>query len=215
MIRCLVVDDQSLIREGLRLMLSLYDNIRVVGEASNGKEAVELVDRTDVDLILMDIRMPIMNGIEATRLIKDKNPNIRILMLTTFDEDELIYEGLKSGVDGYLLKDISSDELVKAIETVHHGNILVLPDIAKNLLRSMGTDMDIEASNRFETLTKKEREIAHLVAEGKSNREIAGEIFVTQGTVKNHMTRILDKLQLRDRTQLALFMNEKHDFRTE
>ena len=117
MIKVLIVDDQSLIREGLRMMLSLYDNIFLVGEASNGKEAIEILGNKEVDLVLMDIRMPIMDGVEATRIIKEKYPEVKVLILTTFNEDEYIFEGLKNGADGYLLKDISSEELVKSIET--------------------------------------------------------------------------------------------------
>lgn len=137
MIKVLIVDDQSLIREGLTMMLSLYDTITLVGEATNGKEAIELIDRIQVDLILMDIRMPIMNGVEATKIIKEKHHDIKVLILTTFNEDEYIFEGLRNGADGYLLKDISSQDLVKAIKTVYEGNVLLQPDVAKKMLGAM------------------------------------------------------------------------------
>ncbi len=211
MIKVLIVDDQSLIREGLTMMLSLYDTITLVGEATNGKEAIELIDRIQVDLILMDIRMPIMNGVEATKIIKEKHHDIKVLILTTFNEDEYIFEGLRNGADGYLLKDISSQDLVKAIKTVYEGNVLLQPDVAKKMLGAM-TYNNVAQSNLdrhiFKELTKKEYEIALLIGEGKSNKEIASTLYITEGTVKNHITKILDKLDLRDRTQLAVLIKD-------
>ncbi|WMM25730.1 response regulator transcription factor [Tissierella sp. MB52-C2] len=209
MIRVLIVDDQSLIREGLRMMLGIYDNIFVVDEAINGKEAMEILRNKEVDLILMDIRMPVMNGVEATKIIKENYPDIKILILTTFNEDEYIFEGLKNGADGYLLKDISSQELVRAIKTVYEGNVLLQPDVAKKMLESMKQNNTIQkniSKDIFKELTKKEYEIALLIGEGKSNKEISKTLYITEGTVKNHITKILDKLELRDRTQLALLI---------
>lgn len=211
MIKVLIVDDQSLIREGLTMMLSLYDTISLVGEATNGKEAIELLDKEEVDLILMDIRMPIMDGVEATKEIKENYPEVKVLILTTFNEDEYIFEGLRNGADGYLLKDISSQELVKAIKTVYEGNVLLQPDVARKMIGSMtynnstqnNLDKDI-----FKDLTKKEYEIAQLIGEGSSNKEIANTLYITEGTVKNHITKILDKLDLRDRTQLAVLIKD-------
>lgn len=209
MIKVLIVDDQSLIREGLNMMLSLYDNISLVGEAINGVEAIEMVDKLEIDLILMDIRMPIMGGVEATKIIKERFPHIKVLILTTFNEDEYIFEGLKNGADGYLLKDISSDELVKAIETVFSGNMLLQPDVAKNLIKSMNKEKVTPSNESLKELTRKEIEIALLIGEGKSNKEVANQLFITEGTVKNHITKILDKLELRDRTQLAIYLKNK------
>lgn len=211
MIKVLIVDDQSLIREGLTMMLSLYDTISLVGEATNGKEAIELLDKEEVDLILMDIRMPIMDGVEATKEIKENYPEVKVLILTTFNEDEYIFEGLRNGADGYLLKDISSQELVRAIKTVYEGNVLLQPDVARKMIGSMtynnstqnNLDKDI-----FKDLTKKEYEIAQLIGEGSSNKEIAKALYITEGTVKNHITKILDKLDLRDRTQLAVLIKD-------
>lgn len=211
MIKVLIVDDQSLIREGLTMMLSLYSEISVVGEAFNGEEAIEVLNEKEVDLILMDIRMPRMDGVEATKIIKERYPQIKVLILTTFNEDEYIIQGLKNGADGYLLKDISSEELVKAIQTVYEGNMLLQPDVARKMLRSMEESTpkkNIELDDLKE-LTRREREIALLIGEGKSNKEIAETLFITEGTVKNHITKILDKLELRDRTQLALIINNK------
>jgi DNA-binding NarL/FixJ family response regulator len=212
MVRVLIVDDQSLIREGLSMMLSLYDTVTVVGEAKNGREAIELLENVDIDLILMDIRMPIMDGVEATKIIKDKYPKIKVLILTTFNEDKYIFEGLKNGADGYLLKDLSSEELVKAIETVYQGNMLLQPGIAKQMINSIHKKDDTTNkvnNDKFKELTKREYEIALLVGEGKSNKEISSKLFITEGTVKNHITKILDKLEIRDRTQLAVLINNK------
>ncbi|MEY8415128.1 two component transcriptional regulator, LuxR family [Tissierella praeacuta DSM 18095] len=211
MIKVLIVDDQSLIREGLNMMLSLYDTIFIVDEATNGKEAIEILGREEIDLILMDIRMPVMDGVEATKQIKENYPNTKVLILTTFNEDEYIFEGLKSGADGYLLKDISSKELVKAIETVYRGNTLLQSDVAKKMIKSIGDKVNIQDSvdnTIFKELTKKEYEIALLIGEGKSNKEIGKILYIAEGTVKNHITKILSKLELRDRTQLAVLIKE-------
>ena len=205
MIKVLVVDDQSLIREGLRMMLSLYDNILLVGEATNGKEALQALEENEVDLVLMDIRMPLMDGVEATKRIKEKYPNIKVLILTTFKEDEYIFEGLINGADGYILKDISSEDLAKAIETVYKGNVLLQPEIAKKVMGAIkGISAKDEKEDLRNELTKREYEIALLVSEGKTNKEISQILFITEGTVKNHISNILDKLDLKDRTQLAL-----------
>jgi len=211
MIKVLIVDDHSLIREGLSMMLSLYDTVTVIGEAKNGQEVIEVLENESVDLILMDIRMPIMDGVKATKIIKEKYPRTKILILTTFNEDEYIFEGLKNGADGYLLKDISSEELVKAIETIYQGNMLLQPDIAKKMIDSIYKKDDNTnkiTKDNFKKLTKREYEIALLVGEGKSNKEISNELFITEGTVKNHITKILDKLEIRDRTQLAVLIKK-------
>ncbi len=209
MIKVLVVDDQSLIREGLRMMLSLYDNILLVGEATNGKEALQALEENEVDLVLMDIRMPLMDGVEATKRIKEKYPNIKVLILTTFKEDEYFFEGLINGADGYILKDISSEDLAKAIETVYKGNVLLQPEIAKKVMGAIkGISAKDEKEDLRNELTKREYEIALLVSEGKTNKEISQILFITEGTVKNHISNILDKLDLKDRTQLALRMKK-------
>lgn len=208
MIKVLIVDDQSLIREGLAMMLSLYDTVALVGTVNNGKEAIRALEVEDIDLVLMDIRMPLMDGVEATKIIKERYPQIKVLILTTFNEDEYIFEGLKNGADGYLLKDISSEELVKAIETVYQGNILLQPDIAKRMVDSIYKKDRESKKDILKDLTKREYEIALLVGEGKSNKEISNKLFITEGTVKNHITKILDKLELRDRTQLAVLVKQ-------
>lgn len=205
MIKVLIVDDQHLIREGLHMMLSLYEDLRVVEESNNGKEAIEILKHEEVDLLLMDIRMPVMNGVEATKIIKERYPDIKVLILTTFDEDDYIVDALKNGADGYLLKDISSDELSNAIKTVYKGNVLLQPNIAKKIVQNINRKKDTN-ENIYNALTKKEYEIALLISEGKTNKEISRLLFITEGTVKNHVTNILGKLNLRDRTQLALMI---------
>ena len=205
MIKVLIVDDQSLIREGLTMMLNLYDNIFIIGEAANGEEAIKILDTQEVDVILMDIRMPIMDGVEATKIIKEKYPNVKVLILTTFNEDEYIFEGLKNGADGYLLKDIGSEELAKGIQMVYEGNVLLQPEVAKKMVGAIDRRKH-DNDHIFKELTKREYEIALLVGQGKSNKEIGQTLFITEGTVKNHLTKILDKLKLRDRTQLALLV---------
>lgn len=207
MIKVLLVDDQKLIREGIQMMLSLHDNISVVGEAINGEEAIEILEKEEVDLLLMDIRMPVMDGVAATRIAKEICPDVKVLVLTTFDEDEYIFQALQNGADGYLLKDIGSNELANAIETVYRGNMLLQPNIAKKIVSSL--DKKRDGKERLYTdLTKKEYEIALLIGQGKTNKEIASLLYITEGTVKNHVTNILGKLKLRDRTQLALMIKK-------
>ncbi len=225
MINVMIVDDHSIIREGLSMTLSLYDDINICGEASNGKEAIEFIEDNSVDVVLMDIRMPVMDGVEATKIIKEKFNNIKILILTTFKEEEYIFEALKNGADGYLLKDAKSEEIIKGIKTVYSGNVLLQPEIAAKVVKAFNTMMTShekkethkknnvkedkgEIRGKYETLTVRESEIARLVADGKSNKEISDILFITEGTVKNHLTKILGKLEVRDRTQLALYIKE-------
>lgn len=209
MIKVMIVDDQALIREGLNMMLSLYENIEIVAETNNGKEAIDKIKVNEVDVILMDIRMPVMDGVEATKIIKKRYPNVKILILTTFNEDEYIFQGLNYGADGYILKDVSSKELVNAIETVYEGNVLLQPEVATRVVSAMKNNI-VNKSNDvvLKELTPREREIAYLVAEGRTNKEISETLYITEGTVKNHITKILDKLEIRDRTQLALIIKD-------
>ena len=209
MIKVLIVDDQALIREGLNMMLSLYDEIKIVHEANNGKEAIEILGEKDVDVILMDIRMPIMNGVEATKIIKEKYPHIKILILTTFNEDEYIFEGLNNGADGYLLKDIGSKELVNNIKAVYKGDMLFHGEVAKTIASVIKSNKDVGNKTNLKELTPREMEIGKLISQGKNNKEISEILYITEGTVKNHITNILAKLELRDRTQLALLIKNK------
>jgi len=206
MIKVLIVDDQALIREGLSLMLDLYDEIEIAGEANNGEEAIDFLKKEEIDVILMDIRMPVMDGVEATKVIKEKYPNTRVIILTTFNEDEYIFKGLKNGADGYILKDVSSKELVNIIKSVHNGEILFHGDVAKTIASAVVDRKGDRKEDILKRLTPRELEIAKLIGEGKSNREISQMLYITEGTVKNYVTKILDKLEIRDRTQLALMI---------
>ncbi len=207
MIKVLIVDDQALIREGLNMILSLYEEIHIVGETTNGEEAIKFVKEKEIDVILMDIRMPTMDGVEATKLIKEKHPHIKILILTTFNEDEYIFQGLNNGADGYILKDVNSLELVKNIKSVYKGDTLLNGEVAKTIAKAMKEKKDSRnKENMLKELTPREMEIAKLIGQGKSNKEISEILYITEGTVKNHVSRILDKLAIRDRTQLALLI---------
>lgn len=211
-IKVLIVDDQQLIRDGLEMILSVYDHIEVLGTAENGKVAIAKVSQFHPDVILMDIRMPVMDGVKATKWIKENNPKCKVLILTTFDEDEYIFEALNSGANGYLLKDVKSDEIVKGIETAHAGETLLEPKVATKIVRALTNQSHMTTEDnidlRLEELTARELEIAKLVSQGKSNKEISLELFITEGTVKNHLTKILSKLEVRDRVQLALLLHE-------
>lgn len=212
MIRVMIVDDQALIREGLKMMLSICSDIEVVGEAVNGREAIDKLKKISADIVLMDIRMPVMNGVEAVKIIKEMYIKTKVIILTTFNEDEYIFEGLKNGADGYILKDVKSDEIIKSIKTVYSGNIMLHPEVATKVVKALNNKGKDEYSinkDSIEELTPRELEIARLVASGRSNREICEELYLTEGTVKNHLSKILGKLELRDRTQLAIYIKEK------
>jgi DNA-binding NarL/FixJ family response regulator len=226
-IRVLIVDDQTLVREGFRKLLELESDFEVVDTANNGEAAIAAVERlhqagSSPDVILMDIRMPRMDGIEATRAIKERWDESRIVILTTFDDIELIRAGLAAGALGYLLKDVTSEQLASTVRAAANGEALLQPDIASKVfstLLSTPPAKSVSASAKsannssdsmayVENLTEREREILTLVAKGASNRQIGELLFITEGTVKNHMSNILSKLGLRDRTQAALYARE-------
>ncbi|MEB3215098.1 MAG: response regulator transcription factor [Nostocales cyanobacterium 94392] len=210
MITVLLVDDQHLIRQGLKTLLELEPDLEIVGEAANGKEAVELVETLQPNVILMDIRMPLMDGVAATREIKQKFAQTKILVLTTFDDDEYIKAALQNGAMGYLLKDTPSEELAVAIRAVNRGYTQLGPGIVKKLLTQFPATTSTQLSSPPPTLTeltKREKEVLRLIATGANNREIAQELYISEGTVKNHVTNILNRLELRDRTQAAIFAN--------
>ena len=210
MIRILLVDDQTLIRQGIRLLLAGEPDLQVVGEAANGLEALACLDALKPDVILMDVRMPEMDGVTATRAVVARYPACSVIILTTFDDDETIFEGLRAGARGYLLKDINADEMTAAIRTVASGGALIQPSITRKVLaeftRLATPQLHSSAKPQplVEPLTDREMEVLKLLAEGLSNREIADRLFITEGTVKNHVTEILGKLGVHDRTQAAL-----------
>ncbi|AGF58488.1 DNA-binding NarL/FixJ family response regulator [Clostridium saccharoperbutylacetonicum] len=217
MINVILVDDQKIVREGIKMILSLDDEIKVVNEAENGKELVEFLKTNEYpDVILMDVRMPIMDGVQATKIVKENFKNIKVIILTTFNEDEYIFDGIKNGADGYILKDAGSEEIIKAIKTAYSGNILLNPEVATKIVRAytaissgkQTSSLLNEEKKKLEILTKRELEVAKLVAQGKSNKEICLELFITEGTVKNYLTKIFEKLELASRTELALLINQ-------
>jgi DNA-binding NarL/FixJ family response regulator len=210
-IRVLLVDDQALFREGLRTLLSVWPDLEVVGEAGNGAEAVETAVALRPDVILMDLRMPVLDGVAATRRLRQELPDCKIIVLTTFDDDEHVFDGLRAGAVGYLLKDVPSEKLVEAIRAAAGGASFLQPSIAAKVLAEFTRLTPASAPTAqplVEPLSERELEILALLATGDSNREIANQLFIAEGTVKNHVTNILGKLGARDRTQAALKAKE-------
>jgi DNA-binding NarL/FixJ family response regulator len=206
-IRVLLVDDQKLMREGLRTLLELEQGIEIVAEAGDGAAAVARFQELEPDVVLMDIRMPGMDGVEATRRIRAAAPEARILMLTTFDEDELVYEAVRAGARGYLLKDVSGADLAEAITAVAAGGAALQPTVARKVMDAfarLAKPAPQPERHLAEPLSARERAVLGLVARGLSNKEIAERLFLAEGTVKNHVSAILQKIGARDRTQAAL-----------
>lgn len=201
-IKLLIVDDEELIREGLKLMLSIYDDVKVVDTAKNGYEALEVCKTNDIDVVLMDIRMKDCDGVMGTRLIKEQFSRIKIIILTTFNDKEYIEEALKYGAFGYMLKDSSHDVIYEGIKTAYKGNMVVHPDVA---IKMMENRWNIKSDIGKYNLIEKEIKIIEAIGKGLTNKEIAEQLFLSEGTIKNNITNILSKLQLRDRTQIAIF----------
>ncbi len=210
MIRVLLADDQPLFRQGLASLLSLEDDLEITGQANNGKEAITLTEQLQPDVILMDVRMPLCDGVEATREIHQRFPWVRILVLTTFDEDEYIWKSLQAGALGYLLKSTPSSQLATAIRTLYQGHSQLGPTIAQKVFAQLNLPATVKSSNhnQHHHLSERELEVLTLIGEGKSNREIAQALFLTEGTVKNYVSQILSRLGLRDRTQAALWAKQ-------
>ncbi len=203
-IKILIVDDEKLIRKGLKIIISSYEDLEVIGDCSNGYEALEFCKTNNVDLVLMDIRMKICDGVLGTRLIKEFDKSICVLVLTTFNDDEYIKNAIKFGASGYLLKDSSDEVLYEGIKSSFYGNIVFDKNVADKIISTENVvclDKIIEKFN----LTKKEIDIISLIADGLTNKEISGKLFLSEGTIKNNVTNILSKLNLRDRTQIAIF----------
>ena len=206
-IKILLVDDQRLIREGIRVILEMESDFSVVGEAENGISAINLYEDLLPDVVLMDIRMPDMGGVEATRKLLSRWPNARIVYLTTFDEDEIIFDGLRAGALGYLLKDVSGTELADAIRKVYQGGALIEPSIARKVLTEfsrLADQIPPPQQDLRKTLTEREMEILLLIAQGSTNKEIANHLFLAEGTIKNYISTILEKLDAADRTAAAI-----------
>ncbi len=219
MIRVLLVDDQPLIRRGLRALLKPEPDLEIVGEAENGERAIEILQTIEADVILMDIRMPIMDGVAATQAIVPAFPNTKILILTTFDDTAYVTQALQNGASGYLLKDTPAPELVTAIGLIHKGYTQLSPGLAQKLLpKNPKIDLNVPLpkgnlggshpkTDEAIQLTPREEEILSLIAQGSNNREIAQHLYISEKTVKNHITNLLSRLGLRDRTQAAIYFH--------
>ncbi len=204
MIRTLITDDQELVRTGFTLILTTQPDIEVVGEAANGRDAITMCHDLTPDVVLMDVRMPIMDGIEATRHITSQ-PGVRVLMLTTFDLDEHVYDAFQAGASGFLLKDVRRDDLIHAVRAVASGDTLVAPTITRRLVQEfLGRPQTRDRAKHLSRLTTREIEILTLVGSGFSNGEIAAQLVLAETTVKTHVSRILTKLNLRDRVQAVI-----------
>ena len=210
-IKILLVDDQPLFREGLRTLLSVHADFEVVGEAGNGEEAVRLARILLPSVVLMDLQMPVLDGVAATRRLHKERPDCRVIVLTTFDDDEMVFDGLRAGAIGYLLKDASSEKLAEAIRLAARGESFLQPSVAAKVVAEFArltSKRSVISDPAIEQLSTRELEILHLIAGGASNREIAGALYLAEGTVKNHVTNILGKLSVRDRMQAALKARE-------
>ena len=210
MIKVLIADDQELIRQSLQIVLNSKQDIEVSDVAANGQEVIQCIRKNKPDIILMDIRMPKMDGVQCTKIIKENYPQIKIIILTTFDDDEYVFNALKYGASGYLLKGVSMDELSDAIRTVDSGRAMINPDIAAKVLRLFSqmaqTNYTIPVEEKdIRQLTKTEWRIIAQVEKGASNKEIADTLSLSEGTIRNYLSTILNKLNLRDRTQLAIW----------
>ncbi|WP_405686744.1 response regulator [Streptomyces sp. NBC_00057] len=209
-IRVVIADDQALIREGFSVLLNAQPDIDVVAEAQDGEDALAKVAEFEPDVVLMDIRMPVVDGLEATRRISATGAETKIVVLTTFDSDEYVHEALRAGASGFLLKDTSARQLAEAVRTVASGGAMLAPAVTKRLIADFSRFGSLQAPRvqRLESLTERETEVLCLIAQGLSNAELANHLVVAEQTVKSHVSRILVKLQLRDRTQAAIYAYE-------
>jgi NarL family two-component system response regulator LiaR len=204
----MIVDDHQVVRQGLRTFLELVGDIQVVGEAADGAAALDLARRAQPDVVLMDLVMPVMDGIAATRQLKALGLGLQVIALTSFAEDDKVFPAIQAGASSYLLKDVSPDDLVAAIRAAHRGEARLHPDVTRKLMDAVRSDSGaaaVRGQPPSDDLSAREREVIGLVAEGLSNREIAGRLVISEKTVKTHLTHILSKLGLSDRTQLAIY----------
>ncbi len=214
-IKLIITDDQRLMREGLKTILELEEDMSVVALAENGKDALDKAAQFNPDVVLMDIRMPVMDGVECTRIIKQCYPHIKVIILTTFDDDEFIIEALKNGATGYILKDLSSEKLVGAIRDAYNGNSIMQPEIAAKVISHIAGSSPIptgQAQQNEEVpasdLTDREKEVLRLVGNGMTNSEISKKLFISEGTVKNYISSLYSKLQVSDRSKLTLYAHQ-------
>lgn len=214
MINVAVIDDQGLMRDGLSTILSTDEDINIVGCGKSGEEAIQIVDKFKPDVVLMDVRMEGMGGIEATRIIKEKYTDVKVLILTTFEDEEYILKGLSYGASGYVFKDIESEKLIETVKECYHGSLMIESKVAKvladsviksNLVQQHNTEQD----DKLNMLSEREKEIANLIGEGFTNKQIAQALFISDGTVKNYVSSIYNKTGINDRTNLAIFINSK------
>lgn len=208
MIKIIIADDQPIIRHGLQYVIGLDSELQLVDEAVDGRDLLDKIGQVSYDVILMDIQMPRMDGVEATLLVKKKNPQAKVLILTTFEDEDNILHALENGADGYLLKDSDPDEIIHAIKTIAKGGMLLHPKVTATVVSALRQNKSIAQvkPEALQELTDREYEIACMVMQGHTNREIGGQLYVSEGTVKNHVTRILDKLQMDNRKQLIVYM---------
>lgn len=209
-IAVVIADDQALVRAGFRMILEADPELRVVGEATDGRQAVEAIQRTKPDIVLMDIRMPVMDGLEATRQIVASKDPPRVLILTTFDLDEYVFDALLAGASGFLLKDVAPEELLAGIRTIAQGDSLLSPSITRRLIEAFVSDhhSPVQPPPELQDLTSRELEILRLMARGLSNAEISDQLIVSTTTIKTHVARVLNKLGLRDRVQAVVLAYE-------
>jgi DNA-binding NarL/FixJ family response regulator len=211
MIRILLVDDQSLIRQGLKAMLSIEADLEVVGTAENGQVAIQKIETLKPDVVLMDVRMPIMDGREATRIISQKFPDVKVLVLSTFDDDRYIADSIRAGAKGYLLKDMPSEELAQSIRLIDRGYTQMGPGLMEKLMTNRSVDPLSESPAKdhpdLKELTPREKEVLQLIGLGSTNRDIAEKLYISEGTVKTHVTHLFNRLHFKNRAQLAVFAN--------
>jgi DNA-binding NarL/FixJ family response regulator len=207
MIRLLLVDDQSLVRQGLKAMLSLEADLEIVGMAENGEEAISQVEVSQPDVVLMDLRMPVMNGSTATKIICDRFPNIKVLVLSTYDEDRDVGDAIRAGAKGYLLKDMPSEQLVEAIRCINSGYSQLAPGLLERVINQTAQSNTPQIPITLAELTPRELDVARLVGVGATNQEIAKELFISESTVKTHVNSIFHRLNIKNRAQLAIYAN--------
>lgn len=205
--RILIVDDDALIRDGIKMILEHEDDFEVVGTAANGKEAIDLCKETYPDIVLLDIRMPVMDGVEATKLIKELFNKVKVLLLTTFKDSEYIRSAIKYGAEGYVLKSSSSESIIESIRTISQGNVVYEKEVARLISEMVKKEQKVSFKDL--KITQREYELMELISKGLSNKEIAEKLYMSEGTIRNNISALLDKLGFRDRTQLAIFFIRK------